>query len=248
MNLYQSTMQIHQERLNQFIKHYNLKGIHKYNTFELLNNKNNLNQNLINYNKENDFLKSKDDLEIINTINEDKKFLSKLTNDKKLNYLKSKNVILEFTETHNYSSGVFLLDKFTVKKIVKKNHIGNFMFQNEINGLMKLYNQPHFPTLYGFDKYSIYMSYCGSKINSDNIPDDWQLQVSEIYNLLKRFKVNPDDMIDRNICVLNNIIYIIDFGLNSIYSDNLQVSISKFYNLLSKIYQTKKKIKNQNLT
>ena len=78
-----------------------------------------------------------------------------------MEYLKSKKVLKEFNETHNYSLGVYLLEDYIVKKIVKNNIMGMYMLNNEVSGLIKLIGHKHFPRLFGYDRNSIYMTYCG---------------------------------------------------------------------------------------
>lgn len=180
-----------------------------------------------------------DDNKVINIINYQMLILKSLNPSKRIDYLNSRNIVKEFKEIHNYSLGVYLLEGYIVKKIVKNNAIGNYMFKNEINGLYKLRNYNHFPKLFGYYKNFIYMSYCGPKINSQNIPDDWEAQIEEIKFALSMEKTNPDDMILRNICVLNNSINIIDFGLNTNFTSPIEYTINKLCSLLKNLHKNK---------
>ena len=91
-----------------------------------------------------------------------------------------------------------------------------------------------------FDEWNliIYMTYCGETINSQNIPNipnipnNWIIQYKTISNILKNTKVNPNDIHFRNICILDNTIYIIDFGLNNIFTKPLNIVLQ---NLKSKL-------------
>ena len=157
----------------------------------------------------------------------------------RLKYLHSKKFMKEFREEHNYSLSVILLDGYIVKKTMKNTRMGHHMLNNEIQSLSKLVSYKHFPKLYGYDGLSIYMSYCGEKITSSNIPDDWKEQIIEIKDVLNKVNVNPDDMIQRNVCVLNGIINIIDFGLNTQFTAPVNESINKLYRLLENLHKKK---------
>ena len=153
---------------------------------------------------------------------------------KKLNSLR---ILKEFNETHNYSNSVYLLENKIVKKNLKNNNLGNSLFLNEINALIKLQNNKHFPKLlaYNIKQMSIYMSYCGEKISKKNLPNDWEFQINEIYNILQKVNVNSNDMIIRNTCVLDDIIYIIDFGLYNKFSNPLNHNIYKLKEEIKKL-------------
>jgi hypothetical protein len=165
----------------------------------------------------------------------------------RLHYLRSKKFVKEFKEEHNYSLSVVLLENYTVKKTMKHTKMGHYMLNNEIKSLMSLTQFNHFPKLYGYDGLSIYMSYCGEKITSQNIPDNWHEQVIEIQKILQQTRVNPDDMIQRNICVLNGIINIIDFGLNTEFTTSIEITINKLYKLLENLYKKKYSYRSHNI-
>ena len=79
------------------------------------------------------------------------------------------------------------------------------------------------------------MTFCGEQISKKNIPIDWKQQLNEIQKNLLSVNVNSNDMILRNICVLNKRIHIIDFGLYSQFGVPIQQSISHLRNELQKI-------------
>ena len=93
--------------------------------------------------------------------------------------------------------------------------------QCEIDALLLLSDCNHFPKLLSYDDNTniIYISYCGTPLSSENIPNDWNNQLITIINNLKDKNMYHNDMMCRmnpknggNFCVLNNILYLIDFG------------------------------------
>lgn len=158
------------------------------------------------------------------------------TKDRK-NYLNNLKIIKQFKSPHHYSSSVYLLENYVVKKNLKRNRLGYFLFQNEINALVKLGKFEHYPKLLGYDpkQMCIYMTFCGQQISSKNIPPDWNDQLIKIQDELISVNVNSNDMILRNVCVLNKKIYIIDFGLYSQFSSSIDDTISKLRYDLYKI-------------
>lgn len=143
----------------------------------------------------------------------------------------------------NYSSDyVILLENYIVKKKLPENMLGVFYFNNEIRSLWRLRNYNHFPKIISSNrqKLSIYMTYCGEKINYKNIPDNWLDQYNQIKETLSNLQLTSGDMMKKNICVLDNTIYIIDFGLNSNFSENYKTSLKKLYKILLSLSNRKK--------
>ena len=177
---------------------------------------------------------NKDDSEIIRIQKEFTTNLSKMTMLERLFYLENLVIIKEFDEEHNYSRKVELLEGFVVKKSVLYSRLGHQLYINEVNSLRQLIPFKHFPTMIAFDEWNlvIYMTYCGEIINSQNIPNNWIVQYTNISDTLKNTKVNPNDILIRNICILDNTIYIIDFGLNNIFAKPLNIVLQ---NLKSKL-------------
>lgn len=165
------------------------------------------------------------------------KYILTLTPKEKQNFLLYLKISKRFKSPHHYSSSVYLLDNYVVRKNLKKNAMGNFLFQNEISALKKLQPYKYFPKLLGYDnlRLSIFMTFCGEQISSKNLPDDWEKQIDEIESILTEINVNSNDMILRNVCVLNKRIYIIDFGLYSQFSVSIKETISKLKYDLRKI-------------
>ena len=152
--------------------------------------------------------------------------------------------VRSFNNEHNYSIDVSLLDNYVVRKILKYNSLGFVLFKSEVTALLKLNRYPYFPKILTFDpkRYIIYMSYCGEQINYDNCPSDWYSQFGIISEIMKKENITSSDIIDRNICILSNRIHIIDFGLSNQFSESVNTSIKKLYNILSKYGEKKKYI------
>ena len=154
-------------------------------------------------------------------------------------------VARKFNYEHNYSLDVSLLENYVVRKLLKYNSLGFILFKAEVTALLKLNKYPHFPKILCFDpkRYIIYMTYCGEPINNNNCPFDWYNQFLNISEIMKKENTTSSDIIDRNICILNNKIHIIDFGLSNEFSESIEVSISKLYKILKK-YGDKKLLMN----
>ena len=100
------------------------------------------------------------------------------------------------------------------KRIVDKLGGKKGQMEREINSLLKLYKKQHFPILLSKNEkdYYIYMSYCGVPLNNNNVPHNWKEQLLEIIKTLKLCNVSNNDMWKNNFLVLNNILYLVDFG------------------------------------
>ena len=163
--------------------------------------------------------------------------LSKMNQQEKLTFLSNLAVIKEFSNEHNHSDKVVLLEGFIVRKHCQIDSFGNYMFQNEIRALSKVSPYPHFPILVAYDPYNliIYMTYCGETLDISNIPLNWKLQFDEISEILEVLGVNSNDMLLRNTCVFNGEISIIDFGLATQFGRDLHTVLKEFYLRLSSI-------------
>ena len=194
----------------------------------------------------------KDQASIIKHQKEFTSKLSKIKMESRIRVLNNFTVIKEFATEHHYSHKVELLEGFIVKKYVEQTSFGHFLFKNEVNSLKKLIPFKHCPTLVAYDsaRLIIYMTYCGETISSKNIPSNWQEQYNNISKILKTTGVNSNDMLMRNTCVLNNKIYIIDFGLDTVFGENIDIILKKFYKRLATLgsnsYQKQKMKSNYN--
>lgn len=94
----------------------------------------------------------------------------------------------------------------------------NEQFKSEINILSLLYKENHFPIILSINDStcSLYMSDCGSELSRKNIPKNWNNQLTQICNSLKKYNIHHNDMIKSNFCVINNTLYLIDFGWSTI--------------------------------
>lgn len=96
----------------------------------------------------------------------------------------------------------------------------DILFDNEVNILKKLEKYDNFPKLINHDeeKKIIYMSYCGktifelNKSNKLNIPKNWKEQINSVNDVLTKENIYNNDICHTNVCIKNDIIYLIDFG------------------------------------
>jgi hypothetical protein len=142
-------------------------------------------------------------------------------------YLNKLKVIRTFSNIHEGSQKVELIEGYIVKKQCQQTSLGSFLFTNEVNTLKKLQGFPHFPHLISFDadKLIIYMTYCGETVSSKNLPTDWQNQMSNILRILSVLNINSNDMSIRNTCCLGDELKIIDFGLNTQFKKSINDSL-----------------------
>lgn len=97
------------------------------------------------------------------------------------------------------------------KKIYRKK---KEKFEREVNALNLFQYYNHFPKIIKIDKkeHTIYMTYCGNNITYNNIPKSWKNQVIKIIEYIQLTDIVHGDINPGNICVLNNTIFLIDFG------------------------------------
>ena len=116
-----------------------------------------------------------------------------------------------------------------MKEIAPEKHVKrtrkNKTLQVELECLKRLEKYDnHFPKILDFyddkdkDGYCcIEMSYCGKNCDKklrSKIPDiDWQKQIDYIINALKQENIIHMDVMRKNVCMLNNNIYLIDYGI-----------------------------------
>jgi len=151
------------------------------------------------------------------------------------NDVKNLDVCEEKLELLNYINGgtsciKVLQDILTNKKYISKSYKKeNVVFKwcnmrnkdicdyhNELSSLKVLNKYEHFPIVIKYDqsKLSILSSYCGLTIRNKNIiiPKNWKQQIKDIYTILAHHCIYHNDVWINNICLYNNIIYLIDFG------------------------------------
>ena len=97
----------------------------------------------------------------------------------------------------------------------------NESFYNEVSSLNLLKNESNFPKIIDFNKNEkkIYMTYTGNNIGNNpddidlsKIPKDWKMQLYYILKTFKKYNLYHNDITCRNICLLDNTLYLIDFG------------------------------------
>lgn len=103
---------------------------------------------------------------------------------------------------------------FYIKKVYRAN-IENIYFEMECQALELLKGKNHFTKNCFIDKQNktIYMDYLGKTISKINCPLNWKEQIEEILDILEKLNLYISDFQRNNICVLGNIINIIDFGI-----------------------------------
>lgn len=161
-----------------------------------------------------------------------------------LNYLNNLKDIHKFTSEHTNSDKVSVIDGYIVKKVCLNNSLGNYMFNNEINALSKLRGYPNFPHLIAYDPNNliIYMTYCGSLLTSENLPNNWREQLHDIKEIMMALNINSNDMLMRNTCCLDGEIKIIDFGLHTIFGRTIEEVIGDLYNNINILPSSKNKV------
>ena len=165
--------------------------------------------------------------------------ISKYATD--INRFVNKEEILQNIDKYEYieifdgfTSKVHVLeynDSKIIKKIYKSRNQNNeyyvddsFIeesFHNEIQALSILKDELHFPKIIGVDynDYTIYMTFVGKmlslkkeNINLDFIPKNWKFQMYSILEIFKKYNLYHNDITERNICINNDFIYLVDFG------------------------------------
>jgi hypothetical protein len=177
----------------------------------------------------------KSELEIIKKISRELTNLKDKSNTDRLEYISKKKIQTKFKCQNIYSNGVYLLKNYLVAKKLFSNANGYILWKNEINSLKRVYNYRHFPQLIAVDPRNliIYTTYCGKSLdNPVKLPLNWKQQYNQIKKTLLTCQINPNDILPRNICVLHDTIFIIDFGLSNINYKEILNSCQKLYTIL----------------
>lgn len=112
-----------------------------------------------------------------------------------------------YVKKYNRSFGDNSYDKVSPYAVNSYEH-----YCNEIDLLPKLEKYNLTPKLIDFNNDTLILSNCGEIINKNNIPDDWKSQILNIYNMLVQENIYHNDFTISNVTVLDNKIYLIDFG------------------------------------
>lgn len=86
-------------------------------------------------------------------------------------------------------------------------------WKKELIALKTLKGQKHVPQLISAENNIIKMSWCGDRLNKDNLPKNWKAQCKKIDALQKKFGIIHMDVKLKNITVKNGTIYLLDWGL-----------------------------------
>jgi hypothetical protein len=173
-------------------------------------------------------------LQLQQVISQEMRKMQPWKNARRIEYISRKKVKHKFVSQNIYSKGVYLLDNFIVAKHLPATMSGYVFWKNEINALKRVYGNLHFPQLIAADPRNliIYMTYCGKSLEEGaEIPANWREQVQAINKFLVSKQINPNDILPRNVCVLDGIIRVIDFGLANIRHSEIIRSCNKLVRL-----------------
>lgn len=148
-----------------------------------------------------------------------------------------KNELKRYSDNMN-SHSVILYDNNIIRKGLRYNRLGVILFKKELMALKVIRGEKHFPQLIDFNplKLDLYMSYCGVKINKNNIPNDWDKQIRNIVDILIKKSLDLNDIQQKNLCVKNNIIYVIDLADYNIKNNMIFNQIYlKFFSIINNI-------------
>ena len=103
------------------------------------------------------------------------------------------------------------------REVVAKVH-----FDRETKALNVLGDSKHFPALAVFPEeshsstqttpYVLFMEFCGEPLTHRNMPTDWKEQLGEITSVMRANDIFHNDMHEKNFCVINGVIVLVDFG------------------------------------
>jgi len=86
------------------------------------------------------------------------------------------------------------------------------IFEREKYWLEQLADFDRVPNIICARDNEIIMTYCGERINKDNLPGDWEEQANYIISKLKEFNCTHNDIKPEDILVKDNKLYLVDFG------------------------------------
>lgn len=86
-------------------------------------------------------------------------------------------------------------------------------WKKETTALKTLKGEKHIPTILNDEDGIIDMSWCGDRINKDNLPEGWKKQCREIDEIQKKYGIIHIDVKLKNITVKDGVIYLLDWGL-----------------------------------
>lgn len=102
-------------------------------------------------------------------------------------------------------------------KTFKKNFISESKLEKEVYFLEKLSMYDYFPKIINIDKKNkqLEMSFCGDVSKKGQNPNGWKSQLTQIIETLEREDIYHNDMHRENFVIMNDKIFLIDFGCAS---------------------------------
>jgi len=140
------------------------------------------------------------------------------------------------------STAVIQIDHNIIQK--KVINYSNFnVFERELFWLQRFSNVDFIPNLLDYNKSNktITMSNVGIHLTKDNKPFNFNEQLDNILNILKKYNCSHNDINLTNILIKDNKITLIDFGWATYISDENEIH-DEFFNLNS--VENKKKFPN----
>jgi len=147
-----------------------------------------------------------------------------------------------FPMNYGSTSNVYLLKNNIVVKVYN-----NFLrwqcqghcekteiFEREIYILDKLKSSNYFQKIYSYNDNMIYMEYLGDSL-FDNfmLPHDWENQIRNIFQILDDNRIFYPEFNLKNILILNNRLYLIDYGLARICDESNENNLLNFIEIIN---------------
>lgn len=129
-----------------------------------------------------------------------------------------------------------IYDKFSNKEYDDINPFdvnNRIHYENEYKYLNLLDKYDISPKVLESNKNSLLLNNCGEQLTFENCPSNWKQQITNIYHILKKENIFHNDIKLENFTVLNNKIYLIDFGWSS-----QNIPSYPYLNLSSKIIES----------
>lgn len=105
--------------------------------------------------------------------------------------------------------------QYDLRWIVNRKRGAREHLSKELSAFKLLKGIPFVPQLLQYDdvKKRLYMTYCGKLVTRDTLPTDWISQCDQIGHILTKRGVYHNDIFCKNICVKDNKLHLVDFGL-----------------------------------
>lgn len=111
--------------------------------------------------------------------------------------------------------------EMTYNYVLKKTnlYLNYTVFEREVYWLKKLQNFDWCPRFIWAQKPYLITSFVGERLNKENCPPDWESQVEQIEQDLKRVNCRHNDIKDEEVLIKEGKIYLIDFQWASLGED-----------------------------